>query len=57
MPQALYETAIETLGRDAVVDLVGLAGYYTLISMTLNVFEVEPQEAGRLPVFGGAADA
>jgi 4-carboxymuconolactone decarboxylase len=57
VPQALYESAIETLGRDAVVDLVGLAGYYTLISMTLNVFEVEPQEAGRLPVFGGAADA
>ena len=57
VPQALYESAIETLGRDAVVDLVGLAGYYTLVSMTLNVFEVEPQEPGRLPVFGGAAQA
>ena len=23
-----------------VIDLVGLAGYYTLISMTINVFQV-----------------
>jgi 4-carboxymuconolactone decarboxylase len=26
------------------VDLVGLAGYYTLISMTLNVFAIEPPD-------------
>lgn len=57
VPQALYESTLETLGQDAVVDLVGLAGYYTLISMTLNVFEVEPQVAGRQQVFGGAAQA
>ncbi len=40
VPQAMYDNAIKTLGQDNVVDLVGLAGYYTLISMTLNVFEV-----------------
>lgn len=40
VPQAMYDKAIDTLGQDNVVDLVGLAGYYTLISMTLNVFEV-----------------
>jgi 4-carboxymuconolactone decarboxylase len=57
VPQALYESTLETLGQDAVVDLVGLAGYYTLVSMTLNVFEVEPQAAGRQPVFGGTAPA
>ncbi|WP_198958927.1 carboxymuconolactone decarboxylase family protein [Candidimonas nitroreducens] len=57
VPQPLYESALQTLGRDAVVDLVGLAGYYTLVSMTLNVFEVEPQVADRVPVFGGAAQA
>ena len=42
VPQALYDEAITVLGTDSVVDLVGLAGYYTLISMTLNVFEVAP---------------
>lgn len=57
VPQALYERTLETLGQDAVVDLVGLAGYYTLVSMTLNVFEVEPQAAGRQLVFGGTAQA
>lgn len=30
------------MGTDAAVDLVGIAGYYTLISMTIKVFEVPP---------------
>ncbi len=40
LPEARYQEAIAVLGADQVVDLVGLAGYYTLISMTLNVFDV-----------------
>ena len=39
---ALYARAMEVLGQDAVVDLVGLLGYYTLISLTINVFDVPP---------------
>lgn len=39
--QPTYDQAIEILGRESVVDLVGLLGYYTLISMTINVFEVD----------------
>lgn len=39
---ALYERAIAVLGQDRLIDLVGLAGYYTLISMTINAFEVMP---------------
>ncbi|MBF7143597.1 MULTISPECIES: carboxymuconolactone decarboxylase family protein [Pseudomonas] len=39
---ATYQRFIETLGNDAAVDLVGIAGYYTLISMTIKVFEVPP---------------
>ena len=35
-----YETAEKALGRLAVVDLVGVLGYYGLISMTINAFEV-----------------
>ena len=36
----LYDEAVELLGEAEVVELVILLGYYTLVSMTLNVFEV-----------------
>ena len=39
---AVYAEAVAQLGEPGVVDLVGLAGYYTLISMTINVFQVAP---------------
>jgi len=38
----LYQAFVAELGNDAAVDLVGIAGYYTLISMTIKVFEVPP---------------
>lgn len=38
----LYARARATLGEDAVVDLVGLLGYYALISLTLNIFRISP---------------
>ena len=41
----LYNEAVEFLGEAGVVELVILLGYYTLVSMTLNVFEV-PLPAG-----------
>ena len=37
---AVYKAAVDALGEEAVVDLTGILGYYTLVSMTLNVFEV-----------------
>ena len=40
IPDDLYAKAVEILGNDRLVDLVGLCGYYTLISMTLNAFAV-----------------
>lgn len=39
---ALYARAIQVLGEQRMVDLVGLLGYYTLISLTINVFRVPP---------------
>ncbi|MNR60901.1 hypothetical protein D3C85_1825020 [compost metagenome] len=42
VPDQLYQRAMAVLGKDQVVDLVGLAGYYTLISMTINAFGVMP---------------
>lgn len=35
-----YARTVEVLGEVGVVELVGILGYYTLISMTINVFEV-----------------
>jgi len=42
---------IAELGERGVVDLVGVAGYYCLVSMTLNVFDVglPPGESELLP--------
>ncbi len=37
---ALFERAKATLGEQAVVDLIGVSGYYTLVSMVLNVAEI-----------------
>ena len=46
----LYNEAVELLGEAGVVELVILLGYYTLVSMTLNVFEV-PVPAGESAPF------
>ena len=46
---ATFETAIACLGTTRLVDLVGLCGYYTLISMTINAFEVPVENGARLP--------
>ena len=42
-----YEVARTALGEQALVDLIGILGYYTLISMTLNAFEVETPDGSR----------
>ena len=35
-----FNLALEKLGKTKVIDIVGICGYYSLISMTLNVFKV-----------------
>ena len=35
-----YNTVVQHIGKAGAVDLVGLLGYYTLVSMTLNVYQV-----------------
>ena len=46
---ALYREAEELFGAPVLVNLVGLLGYYSLVAMTLNVFEVRHQESTSLP--------
>ncbi|MCK2182535.1 carboxymuconolactone decarboxylase family protein [Halomonas getboli] len=45
---ALYAEAVEAFGEPAVVELVGVFGYYALVAMTLNVFAVRRGD-GALP--------
>jgi 4-carboxymuconolactone decarboxylase len=44
VPDAIYAEALAVLGEDALVDLVGILGYYALISLTINIFHVCPPE-------------
>lgn len=46
----LYGRAVAELGERGVVDLVGVLGYYALISMTLNVFDVSLPEGEAPPL-------
>ena len=37
----VYDDAIRYFGRQGVVELVGILGYYALVAMTLNAFEMK----------------
>lgn len=37
--KGLYDEAVKVLGERGVVEVIGLCGYYTMVSMTLNTFE------------------
>lgn len=48
-----YAAALTALGAQGVVDLVGVCGYYTLISMTINAFHVPDGAGPALPALDG----
>ena len=52
----VYNEAVELLGETGVTELVILLGYYTLVSMTLNIFEV-PVPAGESAPFNNEVGA
>jgi len=43
-----YKRVQSLLGDKATVELVGILGYYALISMTLNVFQMLPPDGEKL---------
>ena len=47
--QPAYDRIVELLGVRGAVDLTGLLGYYSLISMTINVFEIAPADGAPDP--------
>jgi 4-carboxymuconolactone decarboxylase len=46
---AIYARALEKFGEAGIMDLVGVNGYYDVVSMTLNVAHVAPPAGEELP--------
>lgn len=44
-----YQRAISILGERGLVDLIGIVGYYGIVSMTLNIFQVDLPEGVEPP--------
>ena len=38
--QALYDRALAEIGEQGIVDVIATTGFYTMVSMTLNAFDV-----------------
>jgi 4-carboxymuconolactone decarboxylase len=49
VPDDIYERVMDRFGTTVVVNLVGLLGYYSLVAMTLNVFEVRANGQKEVP--------
>lgn len=47
---ATYKRAVALLGEKGVMDLIGVNGYYTAVSMTLNVAQVPIPDGGKSPL-------
>ena len=47
---ATYERAVRVFGERGLIDLIGLVGYYGLVSMTLNIAEVALPEGEKEPL-------
>ena len=47
--EATYDAACARFGLTVVVNLVGLLGYYALVAMTLNVFDMRAEGQTSLP--------
>ena len=44
VPGPVHAAARAALGEQGLVELVGVLGYYTLVAMTLNAFEIGPPD-------------
>ncbi|MBD23391.1 MAG: hypothetical protein CMG46_00080 [Candidatus Marinimicrobia bacterium] len=46
----VYAIALDRFGEKALVELTSLIGYYTIVSMTLNVFDLDVPEGETPPL-------
>jgi 4-carboxymuconolactone decarboxylase len=56
LSDALYARGLAVLGQDMLIDLIGVLGYYAMVSMTINAFNVTPPP-GTAPVFANISEA
>ena len=49
VPEAAFAAAQALLGQQGTVELTGLVGYYSLLAMQLNTFEVAPPPTVPIP--------
>jgi 4-carboxymuconolactone decarboxylase len=56
LSDALYARGLAVLGQDMLIDLIGVLGYYAMVSMTINAFDVTPP-SGTAPVFANISEA
>lgn len=49
---AAYAVAVDLLGEQPVVEIAGVAGYYTTLAMTMNLARTPAPPGPRLPVVG-----
>jgi 4-carboxymuconolactone decarboxylase len=47
---ATYNAAVDKFGEQGVVDLIGVSGYYDVVSMTLNVAQVQLPDGEKPPL-------
>ena len=47
---ATYKTALERFGENGIMDLIGCAGYYTLVAMVLSVDRTPIPNEGKPPL-------
>ncbi len=50
LSDATYARAVETFGLKGLVDIIGTVGYYSMVSMTLNIFDVDLPPGEALPL-------
>jgi 4-carboxymuconolactone decarboxylase len=43
LPMPLYQQAVSTWGERGLMEIMAVIGFYTLVSMTLNTFEVQAE--------------
>ena len=47
LTDAEFTAARDTLGEDGLMDVIGLCGYYALVSLTLNAYEIDTPDGSR----------
>ena len=45
--RATYQRALDALGLELLIELIAVAGFYTMVAITLNTFEVDTPDGSR----------